>query len=106
MLKPKFLSDYDVALNHLNEQYGLSKVDYKLFHPNLLRNDVYINHYQQIHCDFDVIKPKNKLSKKTNKSLEMMQTIRETNKSLEMMQTISKERKMNKKLDNKLKKNK
>ena len=90
-VKTKFLSDYDVALKHLNEQYGLSKVDYKLFHPNLLRNDVYINHYQQIHCDFDVVKPKNKLTKKTNKSLEMMQT-------------INKERKMNKKLDNMLKK--
>ena len=103
MLKPRSLRDYYVASKHLNEQYGLSKVDQKLFHPNLLRNDVYINHYQQIHCDFDVIKPKNKLSKKTNKSLERMQTIRETNKSLEMMQTISKERKMNKKLDNMLK---
>ena len=62
MLKSKKLSDYDVALKHLNEQYGLSKVEYKLFHPNLLRNDVYINHYQQIHWDFDVVKPKNKLT--------------------------------------------
>ena len=85
MLKSKKLSDYDVALKHLNEQYGLSKVDYKLFHPNLLRNDVYINHYQQIHCDFDVVKPKNKLTKKTNKSLEMIQHVRDTNKSLDEM---------------------
>ena len=38
-----------------------------------------------MHCDFDVMKPKNKLSKKTNRSLEMMQTIRETNKSLDLM---------------------
>ena len=91
ILTSKNLSDYDVALKHLNEQYGLSKVDYKLFHPNLLRSDVYINHYQQIHCDFNVIKPKNKLTKKTNKSLEMMQT-------------INKERKANKALDNMLKK--
>ena len=65
MLKPKCLSNYDVALKHLNEQYGLSKVDYKLFHPNLLRNDVCINHYQQIHCDFDVVK-----LKKINKEYE------------------------------------
>ena len=72
----------------MNEQYGLSKVDYKLFHPNLLRNRVYINHYQHIHCDFDVVKPKNKLTKKTNKSLEMMQTFnkeRQTNKALYIM---------------------
>ena len=69
----------------MNEFYGLSKVDYKLFHPNLLRNDVYINHYQQMHCDLDVIKPKNKLSKKTNRSLEMIQHVRDTNKSLDLM---------------------
>ena len=52
MLKSKKLSDYDVALKHLNEQYGLSKVEYKLYHPNLLRDDIFINRYQQIHCDF------------------------------------------------------
>ena len=46
MLKSKKLSDYDVALKYLNEQYGLSKVEYKLYRPNLLRNDVFINHYQ------------------------------------------------------------
>ena len=73
-----------------NLVFKLSKVDYKLFYPNLLRNDVYINHYQQIHCDFDVVKPKNKLTKKTNKSLEMMQT-------------INKERKINKALYNMIK---
>ena len=58
MLKPNILSEYDITLKHFNEQYGLSKVEYKLYHPNLLRNDVYFNHYQQIHCDFDVVKPK------------------------------------------------
>ena len=72
----------------MNDQYGLSKVDYKFLHPKLLRNDVYINHYQQIHCDFDVVKPKNKLTKNTNRSLEMMQTFnkeRKSNKELDMM---------------------
>ena len=38
-----------------------------------------------MHCDFDVIKPKNKLSKKTNRSLEMISTIRDSNKSLNLM---------------------
>ena len=42
MLKSKQLSDYDVVLKHLNEQYSLSKVEYKLHHPNLLRNDIFI----------------------------------------------------------------
>ena len=45
MLKSQFLNDYDVALKHLNEQYGLSKVDYILYHPNLLINDKYIGYY-------------------------------------------------------------
>ena len=44
MLKSKKLSDYDVTIKHLNEQYGLSKVEYKLYYPNLSRNDVFINH--------------------------------------------------------------
>ena len=59
-----------------------------MYHPNLLRNDVYLNHYQQIHCDFDVVKPKNKLTRKTNKLLEMMHTVnkdKKTNKQLDMM---------------------
>ena len=72
----------------MNEQYGLSEVEYKLFHPNLLRNDVYINHYQQIYWDFDVIKPKNKVTKKTNSRLEIMHTFnkeRKSNEELDMM---------------------
>ena len=88
MLKSKKLSDFDVALKHLNKIYGLSKVEYKLYHPNLLRNDVFINHYQQIHCDFYVIKPKNKLTRKTKKRLEMMHIFnkeRKTKKQLDMM---------------------
>ena len=58
MLKSKKLSDYDVALKHLNELYSLSQVEYKLYHPNLLRNDVFIYHYQKTHSDFDVVKAK------------------------------------------------
>ena len=63
-LTSKFLSDYDVALKHLSERYGLSKVEYKLYYPNLLRNNIYINHYQHIHCDFDVVKPKKNYQRK------------------------------------------
>ena len=68
-VKTKFLSDYDVALKHLNEQYGLSIMDYKLYHPNLLKNDAFIKHYQKIHCDYDVGKPKSNLKKKTSKKI-------------------------------------
>ena len=57
-------NEEDVALIHLNEQYGLSIVDLKLYHPNLLEYDRFIKNYQKIHCDFDVGKPKKKLEKK------------------------------------------
>ena len=67
MLKPKKLSDYDVTLKHLNEQYGLLMVEYKLYHTHLLRNDNFIKHYQKLHCDFDFVKSKNTITKKTIK---------------------------------------
>ena len=47
----------------MNEQYGSSMVDYKLYHQNLLRSDNYIHHYQKTHYDFDVVKPKMTLKK-------------------------------------------
>ena len=63
----EILSDYDIALKHLNEQYGLLMVEYKLYHTHLLRNDNFIKHYQKIHCDFDFVKSKNTITKKTIK---------------------------------------
>ena len=84
MLKSKQLSDYDVVLKHLNEQYSLSKVEYKLHHPNLLRNDIFIKHYQKNHCDFDVVKPKNTLTRKTNKYTHK--------KYIDMMYTLKKDK--------------
>ena len=47
-----------------------------MVYPNLLRNNVFINHYQQINCDFDVVKPKNKLTRKINKRMDMMYTFK------------------------------
>ena len=36
----------------MNEEYGLSKSGYKLYHPNLLRNDEYIKGHQKKYRDF------------------------------------------------------
>ena len=33
-------------MKNLEEEYGFSKVDYKLFHPNLLRNHEYIEFHR------------------------------------------------------------
>ena len=46
-LKFKFVNDYNVTMKYLNEEYGSSKVDYKMYHTNLLRNDEYIDNYQK-----------------------------------------------------------
>ena len=34
-------------MKHLDGEYGFSKVDYKIFHPNLLCNDEYIEFRQK-----------------------------------------------------------
>ena len=47
ILKSKYLNDYDVTCKYLNEEYGLLKMDYKLYHPNLLCNDECINYYKK-----------------------------------------------------------
>ena len=48
ILKSYYLNDYDVAFKNLNEEYGVVKMDCKLYNPNLLRNGEYIDHYQQL----------------------------------------------------------
>ena len=64
--KIKIFKNYDVAFKHLNEEWSLLKMDYILYHPNVLRNDVYIKHYQNHYLDFDIGKPKILLKKKTD----------------------------------------
>ena len=49
ILKSKYLNDYNIVFKHLNEEYGLSKNNYKLYHPNLLCNDGYIKDHQLFH---------------------------------------------------------
>ena len=51
-------------MKHLNEEYDLSKNDYKKYHPNLIRIDEYIDHYQKNYRDFNVEIAKNNLKKK------------------------------------------
>ena len=72
ILKSKYLNRYDVVFKHLNEECGLLKIDYKLYHLNLLRNDRYIGHYQIIYRDFDIGKPKIVLKKKLIKNVRKM----------------------------------
>ena len=56
-LKNKYRDDYNVAMQNLKEQYSFSKIDYKTFHPNLLRNHDHIEFHQQIHRDFTIDPP-------------------------------------------------
>ena len=46
-----------------------------------MRNDIFIKHYQTIHCYFDIVKPENILTKKTtkythNELIDMVYTLR------------------------------
>ena len=43
-----------MAMQHLEEKYSLSKIDYKMFHPNLIRNNDHIEFHQKNHCDFTI----------------------------------------------------
>ena len=47
----------------MNEKYGLLEIDYKMYHPNLLCNDEYIDYYQKNHRNFIIRIPKIVLKK-------------------------------------------
>ena len=90
ILKSKYLNDYDVAFKHLNEAYGLSKNDYKLYHPNLLRNDEYIKGHQNKYRDFDFEKTlvgvEEKINQKTLKKRKVITEVimMDTNESTKL----------------------
>ena len=58
LLESKFNFDYSVAMFYLKNKYKFSLFDFKLYCPNLITNDGYINHYQKVHRDFKVLFPK------------------------------------------------
>ena len=45
--KSKNLDEYNVSMQHLEENYSFSKIDYKMFHPNLIRNNDHIELHQK-----------------------------------------------------------
>ena len=51
-------------MQHLVDNYSFSKNDYKIFHPNLIRNNDHIELHQNIHCDFTINAPIELTSKK------------------------------------------
>ena len=63
-LKGKYLDDYNVSMQHLVDNYSFSKIDYKLFYPNLIWNDEHIELHQKNHCDFTINAPIVLISKK------------------------------------------
>ena len=66
-IKGKYLDDCNASMQQLVDNYSFSKIDYKLLHPNLIRNDEHIELHQKNHCDFTINAPI-VLTKKTNKS--------------------------------------
>ena len=54
LLESKFKFDYSVVMCYLKKNYGFSFFYFKLYRPNLITNDGYINHYQKVHRDYKV----------------------------------------------------
>ena len=44
-------------MQQLEEKYPFSKIDYKMFHPNLIRNNDHIEFHQKNHPDFTINPP-------------------------------------------------
>ena len=59
-------------MQNLKEQYSFSMIDYKTFHPNLLRNQDHIEFHQQIHRDLTIDPPIVVTKKKILNKLQKM----------------------------------
>ena len=66
LLEYKIKYDFSVAMSYLSKYYGFSLLAFKLYRPNLITNDGYINHYQKIHRDFKITFPKMIIKLKTS----------------------------------------
>ena len=53
-LRHKYHDNYYIAIHYLTNKFRYSLVDYKLYRPNLLRNNEYIDYHQEIHRDYKV----------------------------------------------------
>ena len=65
-LKGKYLEEYNVSMQYLEENYSCSKIDYKMFYPNLIWNNDHIELHQKIHRNFTIEPPIVLSSKKRN----------------------------------------
>ena len=64
-------------MQHLVDHYSFSKIDYKMFHPNLIRNDEHIELHQKIHCDCRINAPIDLTSKKRKSKKVKKQMMRD-----------------------------
>ena len=58
LLESKVNFDYFVATYYLKKNYKFSLFNFKLYRPNLITNDGYMNNYQKVHRDFKINFPK------------------------------------------------
>ena len=66
MLESKLKYDFSVAISYLNKNYKFSLLDYKMYCPNLITNDGYIDHHQKVYRDYEVKFPKIVIKLKKN----------------------------------------
>ena len=65
---------------YLSKYYGFSLLAFKLYRPNLITNDGYIKHYQNVHRDFKItfLKIAIKLGSSTTPKKKLHLVIRKT----------------------------
>ena len=73
-LRNKIKYDFSVAMNYVYVNYEFSLLNFKMYRPNMITNDGYINRHQKLHRGYQVTFPKTilKLKKpqtKRNKQL-------------------------------------
>ena len=53
-IEKKHYYEFDIIMKYFVDNYECSKVDYKIYHPNLTPNDACIGNYQKSHRDYMV----------------------------------------------------
>ena len=57
-IERKYKYEFSIAMNYLHVNYGFLILHFKMYRLNMVTKDDFINHYQKVHCDYQVTFPK------------------------------------------------
>ena len=70
-LRNKIKYDFSVAMNYVYVNYEFSLLNFKMYRPNMITNDGYINRHQKLHRGYQVTFLKKILKLKNHKQKEI-----------------------------------